>query len=107
MYEQLLEKLRETGIPFEDGGWSVAPGTDYGTARLDGQADALYADNAMQEQALAGSVHLFTKGKGRTQMAAVQEALNKAGVCWRLNSVQFEESTRLTHFEWLFELEAM
>lgn len=107
MFEKLLKELRATGIAFEEGGWGVAPGTDYGTARLDGQADALYADNAMQEQALAGSVHLFTKGAGRTQMAAVQDALNRANVCWRLNSVQFEESTRLTHFEWLFELEAM
>ena len=107
MTEMLLAKLRETGIMFEDGGWSVAPGTDYGTVRLDGQGDALYADDAMQEQAIAGSIHLFTKGAGRTRMAAVQEALNSLGICWRLNSIQYEEDTRLTHYEWRFEIEAM
>lgn len=107
MYEQLLEKLKATGIPFEDGGWSVAPASDYGTAALDGSGAALWADDAMQEQAVSGTVHLFTRDAGRKQMQTVQAALNSAGVSWRLNSIQYEEGTRLTHHEWVFELEAM
>ena len=107
MYERLIEKLKETGIPFADGGWSTAPAGDYGTAELDGSGATVWADDAMQEQAMSGAVHLYTRGAGRVQMQKVQEALNSGEVSWRLNSVQYEESTNLTHYEWVFELEAM
>lgn len=107
MFDRLLEELRSTGISFKEGGWSTSPGTDYGAALLDGSAETVWADDAMQEQALSGSVHLFTRDAGRNQMLCVQSALSRAGVSWRLNSIQYEEDTRLTHYEWVFELETM
>lgn len=106
-FDKLLYELRSTGIAFEDTGWSVAPGTDHGIVRIEGGADAVWADDAMQEQAVRGAVHLFTKDAGRGQMKAVQSALNRAGVSWRFSSRQYEETTRLTHYEWIFELEAI
>lgn len=107
MYERLMEELKSTGISFKEGGWRSAPGTDYGIVTIDGQAESVWADNAMQEQAITGTVHLFTRDDGKMQMKAVQNAMNRAGVSWRLDSRQFEEDTRLTHWAWGFELEAM
>lgn len=107
MYDKLIDELRGTGISFADTGWSVAPGTDHGIVRIEGGADALWADDRMQEQAIRGTVHLFTRDDGRGQMMAVQEALNRAGVSFKFGSRQYEEGTRLTHYEWIFELEAM
>lgn len=106
-FDKLLCELRSTGIAFEDTGWSVAPGTDHGIVRIEGGADTVWADDAMQEQAVRGAVHLFTKDDGRGQMKAVQNAMNRAGVSWRFSSRQYEETTRLTHYEWIFELEAI
>lgn len=107
MFDKLLEELRATGIDFAHAAWRAAPNTDYGTAALDGGGDTVWADDAMQEQALTGAVHLFTRDAGHAQMQAVQAALNRAGVCWRFTSSQYEEDTRLTHYEWAFELEAV
>lgn len=107
MIETLLDELRSTGISFEDTGWSVAPGTDHGIVALEGGGEALWADDEMQEQAIRGAVHLFTADAGRGQMMAVQAALKRAGVGFRLSSIQYEANTRLTHYEWVFELEAM
>lgn len=106
MLDRLMEELEKTGIAFKSGGWSAAPGTDYGAAALDGSAETVWADNVMVEQALGGTVDLFTRDEGLPQMKAVQAALNRAGVSWRLSSIQYEEDTRLTHYEWTFELEA-
>lgn len=107
MFERLLEELRKTGIAFERTAWATAPGTDYGVAALDGGGDTVWADDAMQEQALSGTVDLFTRDEGYPQMFAVQEALNRSGVSWRINSIQYEEGTGLMHYEWVFELEAI
>lgn len=40
-------------------------------------------------------------------MAAIQAALNGlSGCAWYLNSIQYEEDTRLLHWEWVFTLES-
>jgi hypothetical protein len=107
MYEQLLDELRRTGISFKDGGWRTSPGTDYGVLLMDGGGATIWADDVIQEQAITGAVHLFTRDDGRAQMQSVQAALARAGVCWRLESIRYEEGTRLTHYEWSIELEAL
>lgn len=107
MFERLMELLKETDIAFREGGWSTAPAGDYGAAALDGGADTVWADDQMREQAMSGAVHLFTRDDGRRQMALVQDALNKSGASWRLSYIGYEEDTRLTHYEWSFEMEAM
>lgn len=107
MYERLMKELESTGISFKDGGWRAAPGTDYGIVTIDGPGDTVWADDAMQEQAMAGTVHLFTRDDGKAQMKAVQAAMNRASVSWRFSNRQFEEDTRLTHWAWRFELEAI
>lgn len=105
MYDRLIEHLKKTGIPFVEAAWSKAPKTDYGVYALDGAADTLWGDNRMKQQALEGTVDLFTHGPGMEQAKQIQTALDAAGVSWQLSSTQFEEDTRLTHWEWIFQLE--
>ena len=73
---------------------------------IDGQADAMWADNRMKTQAIEGTVDLFTSGSGEETAKSIQTALDACGVSWSLNSVQYEEETGLRHWEWLFQLEA-
>ena len=46
----------------------------------DGQADSVWADGRMQEQAVEGTVDYFTKTENDTSVQSIQNALNNAGV---------------------------
>lgn len=103
-YELLEAALRETGIPFAEGGWDKHPAAPYGVYALDGDGNNLWAGDHLEEQVLQGTVDLFTRGRGRDKKELVQAALMKARISWSLNSIQYEPDTRLTHFEWVFEV---
>ena len=105
MFDDLKKALDKTGIPFAETAWETAPATDYGTIALDGPGESVWADDRISEQAIQGTVDLYTHGPGRTQMKKVQAALDGEGVSWRINSIQYEEETGLMHYEWVFELE--
>lgn len=71
----------------------------------DGQGTALWADGKMELQTITGTIDLFTKNlRGEPLFEATQQALDQAGISWRLNSVQYEEDTRLLHYEWRWEI---
>lgn len=70
----------------------------------DGQADSLWADGKMQEQAIQGTVDYFTRKEFDKNVKKIQKAFNDAGISWRLNSIQYEDDTRLTHYEWVWEI---
>ena len=105
MYDRLIEHLKKTGIPFAEAAWSKAPKTDYGVYALDGAADTVWGDNRIIHQAMEGTVDLYTHGPDMEQAKQIQTALDAAGVSWQLSSTQFEEDTRLTHWEWIFQME--
>lgn len=70
----------------------------------DGAGDTVFGDGQMQNQAIAGTVDLYTDDPDNAELfEGVQAALN--GVCaWRLNFVQYEDDTGLTHYEWVWEV---
>lgn len=70
----------------------------------DGAGDTVFGNGRMQNQAITGAVDLFTDDPEDTGLfEGVQAALD--GVCaWRLNSVQYEDDTGLTHYEWVWEV---
>ena len=70
----------------------------------DGQGDAVRANGRLQNQVIAGTVDLYTGNPEDAGLfLAVQDALD--GVCaWRLNSIQYEDETELTHYEWVWEI---
>lgn len=106
MYAELIEALRQTGLPIAEFAWDVRPDTDYLVIDIDSEANSLEADGQKVNQAPQGTVDLYTKSNDRAVMLSVQNVLNAFDGCaWYLNSVQYEEDTRLLHWEWVFSLE--
>ena len=70
----------------------------------DGQGDTVFANGEMRNQAITGTVDLFTQTlEGEPLIEAIPAALN--GKCaWWLGSVQYEDDTGLLHVEWIWEV---
>lgn len=69
----------------------------------DGAGDTIFADGKQEGQVITGTVDLYTADpEDSTLFLGIQAALD--GVCaWRLNSIQYEDETGLTHYEWSWE----
>lgn len=80
---------------------------DYIVWAEDNQADAVWADGQMQEQAIEGTVDYFTKTEYDTTVDTIQNSLSAGGIAWRLNSIQREADTGYIHYEWLFQVEGL
>lgn len=62
------------------------------------------ADNAVEEQAISGTIDLFSRIEYDPAIDVVQDFLNRYGCSWYLSSVQYEDDTNLIHHEWIFEV---
>ncbi len=105
-YDNLLQALKDTGIPFAEDGWSVAPkNQSYGVCSIEMQFDSQWADGHMQEQGIEGSIDLYSVGNGIAEARLIQQALNGAdGVSWEFSSRQMEFDTGLVHWEWIWRV---
>lgn len=64
------------------------------------------ADDRHAEKAHTGTTDLYTKNEFDPWKDAFETALDEAACIgsWYLNSVQYEEDTGLTHYEWVWEV---
>lgn len=69
----------------------------------DGQRNAVYSGDSMEEQTLQGTIDYFTKVEFDKVVEKLQESLSESKIPFRLNSIQREESTGYIHYEWVFE----
>lgn len=67
-------------------------------------ANPEFADNRTCEQAITGTLDYFTKEEFDPTVDQIQEVFNRLGVCWALNSIQWEDATGLIHYEWTWEI---
>lgn len=67
-------------------------------------ATALLAEDRHAETGMTGTVDLFTKAEAEPLFDGVQDALERSGAAWYLNSVQFEDDTGLIHYEWVWSV---
>lgn len=103
MLDKLKAALDSTEIPFTEAGWETRPDGDYGVYTLDSSAGSVRADNRTRVIALEGTVDLFTRSGGQEKILLVSNAINSVdGLSWYLNSVQYEQDSRLMHTEWVF-----
>ena len=65
-----------------------------------GEEESFSSDNKKSEQRIIGTVDLFTKTEFDTLIDDVQTTLNSLGLTWVLDSVQYEDETRVIHYEW-------
>lgn len=108
MYNELVTALKATGIPFAEFAWDRRPNVNYGVVAIDGAGQHEHGDNVTTNQAIEGTVDLFTYGNDRAEVSTIQSVFDGfEGCSWYLESVQFESDTQLIHWEWVFQLEAM
>lgn len=100
--QDLKQALDATGLPFAHFAWARAPAGDHGVYAEDGAADFI-ADGLHAERATTGTVDWFTRDPAGPARAAIEEALERVAV-WSLESIQYEDETRYTHYEWRFGL---
>ena len=68
-----------------------------------GEGDSMHSNNHKEEQVISGVVDLYTLTEFDALVDSVQTALD--GVCaWRLDSVMYEDDTKLIHYSWDFEV---
>ena len=108
MFELLLQALQATGIPTAEGDWDRAPQSgSYLTIALSGETSSVWADGHQRQQALGGSVHLYARENGKSDMLTVQDVFDSLGVSWYLASSQHEARNHIVHYEWVFDLEEL
>lgn len=73
----------------------------YAVWQEDSEGNSHYSDNVKSEQVLQATIDYFTKSEYDTMTDSIQTALNKAQLSWYLNSFQYEDETKLLHYEWV------
>lgn len=69
----------------------------------DGEVNSLMLNNHKAEQQITGTIDLYTQVELDTWIDSIQTALDGLEhVTWALRSVQYEDQTRLMHYEWEF-----
>lgn len=66
--------------------------------------DDLEASNIHAEKAVTGYTDLYTKQEFDPWKEEIEESFDKYGIFWSLNSVQYEEETGFTHYEWYWSV---
>ena len=83
--DQLIERLNEIdGLAFTRDAWEAKAPEDYGVVELTGQADALWADDEMAEQAYALRVTIYVRDGGERWLGLVQEAMADCDLVYSL-----------------------
>lgn len=71
----------------------------------DSEEAAFDAENHKAEQQVHGTIDCYSQTEYDPLFDEIQDALDKAeNVGFRLNSVQYEDETRLIHYEWEFNV---
>lgn len=68
------------------------------------EPSSVEGDNRKQIQTIQGTIDFFTRTEFDPLFDSIQDALNSAGISFRLNSFQREDETGLLHYEWVFEV---
>ena len=109
MYEDLKEALDAIeGIQFTEYAWATRPKENHGTYQIDFHAESDLGDDGHINQAVEGSVDIWTNGHCGMIAAAVESALET--VCagsWALNLMQVDQETKMLRREYVFQLEAV
>ena len=76
-------------------------GAPYAVWQEDSEGDSHYSDNLKSEQVLVATVDYFTLSEYDSMTDSIQSALDCEDISWTLNSFQYEDETKLLHYEWL------
>jgi hypothetical protein len=69
-----------------------------------GESDSFNADNGKKEQVIEGTMDFYTETEFDPLFDEIQSVLDEMCCGWVLDSVQYEDSTKLIHYSWNWEL---
>lgn len=81
--------------------WADTDADEYIVWAEDSESDAVHADNRKELQVLDVTVDVFTRKEYPDIIKRLQNAFNEAGQPFKLLSIQYEEKTGYTHYEYL------
>lgn len=67
-------------------------------------ANDMFASDIHAERSKTGTTDLFTKMEFDPWKQAFERSLTAGGIAWYLSSVQYEEDTGFTHYEWVWNV---
>lgn len=70
----------------------------------DSEGQSHHANNTKAEQVIEVIIDYYTLTEYDAMVDAIQDELNGANMAWALNSFQYEDETKLLHYEWLVEV---
>jgi len=76
----------------------------YAVWQEDSEGQSFYSSNRKQEQVLVLTLDYFTLTEYDLVADSIQNALDEAGLAWKLNSFQYEDETKLLHYEWIVQV---
>ena len=100
-YERIVQAHRD--VTDQVSHWERLKSNRYFVWQEDGRNDLL-ADGIHAEGAVTGTTDLYTQQEFDPWVEALQESFEVHGISWYLNSVQYEEDTGFTHYEWVWEV---
>lgn len=62
------------------------------------------ADNYLNEQAIQGTIDLYTKKEDDPLVDGIQAALADARISFYFESADYEDETEYLHYQWIFEV---
>ena len=69
----------------------------------DSETTNVSADNKKVFQTIQGTIDYYTYTGNDENLSKIQQALNDAEISFSLNTIEYEDETTLTHYEWIFE----
>lgn len=102
-FDELLALMKSTGIPFAAAGWAKQPKGDYGTVSYRA-FEPLFADDTLVSIQSEAMVVLQSRGNGEASAEKIQEKLRASGLTWWLESVDYNNETGLTVWQWAMML---
>lgn len=76
----------------------------YAIWQEDSEGQSHHADNSKAVQVIDVTIDYYTLTEYDAMVDSIQDELNGAQIAWRLNSFQYEDETKLLHYEWLVEV---
>jgi hypothetical protein len=75
----------------------------YGVWAEEGENESFHADNGKEEQVIEGSLSFYTETEFDPLIDDIQGVLNDTCSGWNLDSVQYEDETKLIHYSWSWQ----
>ena len=103
--DRIISRLNEIdGLAFVRDAWENKAPADYGVVELAGQADAVWADDALVQQAYSLRITIYVSDGGERWLGTVQAALADCDLVYSLPERQYLYDINKVTWQWTARL---